>query len=82
MIVFKEENKLVFFSNWITAKNIIRSYLMYIIGRFHEVRILYYSGLPINDDEEFTYGIENVIEKTSRSFSLMVVKTAEVSLNA
>ena len=33
-----------FFSNWITAKNIIRSYLMYLIGRFHEDRILYYSG--------------------------------------
>ena len=35
---------MVFFSNWITAKNIIRSYLMYLIGRFHDDRILYYSG--------------------------------------
>ena len=39
-------------------------------GNIHKRPIIYYSGLPINDDEEFTYGIENVIEKTSRSFSL------------
>ena len=30
--------------NWITAKKIIRGYLVYLLGRFHEDRILYYSG--------------------------------------
>ena len=30
--------------NWITAKKIIRSYTVYLLGRFHEDRILYYSG--------------------------------------
>ena len=30
--------------NWITAKNIIRGYFVYLLGRFHEDRILYYSG--------------------------------------
>ena len=32
------------FINWITAKKIIRGYLVYLLGRFHEDRILYYSG--------------------------------------
>ena len=32
------------FSNWITAKKIVRGYLTYLLGRFHEDRILYYSG--------------------------------------
>ena len=32
------------FSNWITVKKIIRGYLLYLLGRFHEDRILYYSG--------------------------------------
>ena len=30
--------------NWITAKKIIRGYILYLLGRFHEDRILYYSG--------------------------------------
>ena len=30
--------------NWITAKKIIRGYFVYLLGRFHEDRILYYSG--------------------------------------
>ncbi len=30
--------------NWISAKNIIRGYIVYLLGRFHEDRILYYSG--------------------------------------
>ena len=30
--------------NWITAKNIIRGYFVYLLGRFHDDRILYYSG--------------------------------------
>ena len=32
------------FSNWITSKKIVRGYLVYLLGRFHEDRILYYSG--------------------------------------
>ena len=32
------------FSNWITTKEIVRGYLVYLLGRFHEDRILYYSG--------------------------------------
>ena len=32
------------FSNWTTSKKIIHGYLVYLLGRFHEDRILYYSG--------------------------------------
>ena len=32
------------FSNWIKVKKIIRSYFPYLMRRFHEDRILYYSG--------------------------------------
>ena len=32
------------FINWITAKKIIRGYLVYLLGRFHDDRIIYYSG--------------------------------------
>ena len=32
------------FFNWITAKKIIQGYFVYLLGRFHEDRILYYSG--------------------------------------
>ena len=32
------------FSNWINVKKIVRSYLPYLLGRFHQDRILYYSG--------------------------------------
>jgi len=41
---FKEERKLAFFSNWIKVKKIIRNYFPYLLRRFHEDRILYYSG--------------------------------------
>ena len=30
--------------NWITAKKIIQGYIVYLLGRFHDDRILYYSG--------------------------------------
>ncbi len=43
-MVFKKEHKLELFSNWITSKKIVRGYLVYLLGRFHEDRILYYSG--------------------------------------
>ena len=35
---------MAFFSNWIKEKKIIRSYFPYLLRRFHEDRILYYSG--------------------------------------
>ena len=38
------EHKLDLNLNWITAKKIIRGYLVYLLGRFHDDRILYYSG--------------------------------------
>ena len=41
---FKEESKFAVFSNWIKVKQIIRSYFPYLMRRFHEDRILYYSG--------------------------------------
>ena len=43
-MVFKKEHKLELFSNWITSKKIVRGYIVYLLGRFHEDRILYYSG--------------------------------------
>jgi len=38
------KHQLDLFINWITAKKIIRGYIVYLLGRFHEDRILYYSG--------------------------------------
>ena len=43
-MLFKKEHKLELFSNWITSKKIVRGYLVYLLERFHEDRILYYSG--------------------------------------
>ncbi len=39
-------------------------------GNIHNKPILNYSGLPINNDDDYKYELENVIEKTARSFSL------------
>ena len=39
-------------------------------GNIHNKPILNYSGLPINNDEDYQYELENVIEKTARAFSL------------
>ena len=39
-------------------------------GNIHNKPIFNYSGLPINDDEDFKYELENIIEKTARTFSL------------
>ena len=41
---FKKDQKLDLFINWINVKKIVRSYLAYLLGRFHDDRILYYSG--------------------------------------
>ena len=39
-------------------------------GNIHNKPILNYSGLPIDNDEDYQYELENIIEKTARSFSL------------
>ena len=39
-------------------------------GNIHNKPILNYSGLPINDDEEYKFELENMIEKIARTFSL------------
>ena len=41
---FKKDQKLDLFINWINVKKIVRGYLAYLLGRFHDDRILYYSG--------------------------------------
>jgi ribonuclease J len=39
-------------------------------GNIHKKPILTFRGLPINETDEFIYGLEEEIEKTTRSFSL------------
>ena len=39
-------------------------------GNIHNNPILTFKGLPINEEDEFIYGLEEEIEKTSRSFKL------------
>ncbi len=39
-------------------------------GNIHNKPIVNYSGLPINNDEDYQYELENIIEKTARTFSL------------
>jgi len=39
-------------------------------GNIHNNPVISYRGLPINDNEEFNYGLEYEIEKTSRSFKI------------
>ena len=39
-------------------------------GNIHNRPILNYSGLPIHNDEDFQYELENIIEKTTKTFSL------------
>ena len=39
-------------------------------GNIHNTPILSFKGLPVLDEEEFIYGLENIIESTARSFSL------------
>ncbi len=39
-------------------------------GNIHNKPILNYSGLPIDNDEDYQYELENIIEKTARTFSL------------
>ena len=39
-------------------------------GNIHNSPIVSFKGLPIYEKEEFIYGIENEIEKTTKSFRL------------
>ncbi len=39
-------------------------------GNIHNKPIFNYSGLPIDNDEDYKYELENIIEKTTRTFSL------------
>ena len=39
-------------------------------GNIHNKPILSFKGLPINENEEFIYGLEEEIEKTTKTFSL------------
>ena len=39
-------------------------------GNIHNNPILSFRGLPINEKDEFIYGLENEIEKTARSFKV------------
>ncbi len=39
-------------------------------GNIHNKPILNYSGLPIDNDEDYKYELENIIEKTVKTFSL------------
>ena len=39
-------------------------------GNIHNKPILTFRGLPINETDEFIYGLEEEIEKATRTFSL------------
>ena len=39
-------------------------------GNIHNKPIFNYSGLPIDNDEDYRYELENIIEKITRTFSL------------
>ena len=39
-------------------------------GNIHNKPILNYSGLPIENDDDYQYELENIIEKTARTFTL------------
>ena len=39
-------------------------------GNIHNKPILTFRGLPINETDEFVYGLEEEIDKATRSFSL------------
>ncbi len=39
-------------------------------GNIHNKPILNYIGLPVNNDDDYQYELENIIEKTAKTFSL------------
>ena len=48
----------------------IKTILVTSKGNIHNKPILNYSGLPIDNDEDYKYELENIIEKTVKTFSL------------
>ena len=52
------------------------------IGNFHDRPIVTVKGLPINDYEDFRFGLENEIEKTARTFSLTNSRQQENAIDA
>ncbi len=51
-------------------------------GNIHNKPILNYSGLPIDNDEDYKYELENIIEKTAKTFSLNNQKQKENIIEA
>jgi ribonuclease J len=39
-------------------------------GNIHKLPIVTFRGLPVNDTEEFLFGLENEIENASKTFSM------------
>jgi ribonuclease J len=51
-------------------------------GNIHDRPIVTVKGLPINDFEDFRFGLENEIEKTARTFSLTNSRQQENAIDA
>ncbi len=51
-------------------------------GNIHDRPIVTVKGLPINDFEDFRFGLENEIEKTARTFSLTNRRQQENAIDA
>ena len=51
-------------------------------GNIHDRPIVTVKGLPINDFEDFRFGLENEIEKTARTFSLTNNRQQENAIDA
>ena len=51
-------------------------------GNIHDRPIVTVKGLPINNFEDFRFGLENEIEKTARTFSLTNSKQQENAIDA
>ena len=51
-------------------------------GNIHDRPIVTVMGLPINDFEDFRFGLENEIEKTARTFSLTNSRQQENAIDA
>ena len=51
-------------------------------GNIHDRPIVTVKGLPINDFEDFKFGLENEIEKTARTFSLTNSRQQENAIDA
>ena len=83
-LLFVKENVLAVFSisfsspNLKSSKSFIGSPLTVTIGR----PIVTVKGLPINDFEDFRFGLENEIEKTARTFSLTNSRQQENAIDA